>query len=83
MAASGSGAWRPPGSGNDPDDGSGRQAENAGWTIFGYLISGMAVYGGIGWLVSYWTQLTWPFPVGLLAGLGAGIVLVIYKYGRG
>jgi ATP synthase protein I len=55
---------------------------NAGWTAFGYLISGMAVYGLIGWLAGRWTHAAWPFPVGMLAGLGVGIFAVIYKYGR-
>ena len=29
---------------------------NAGWSIFGYLISGMVFYGGVGWLVGHWTH---------------------------
>lgn len=55
---------------------------NEGWTIFGYLISGMAFYGGLGWLISHWTHITAIFPVGLLVGLGIGVFAVIYKYGR-
>jgi ATP synthase protein I len=55
---------------------------NEGWAIFGYLISGMAFYGGLGWLISHWTHITAIFPVGLLVGLGIGVFAVIYKYGR-
>jgi len=63
--------------------GTGRGPEqNAGWTLFGYLISGMAVYGGIGWLVGRWTHVSLLFPLGMLVGLGLAIVLIIYKYGR-
>jgi F0F1-type ATP synthase assembly protein I len=58
------------------------QGENAGWTLFGYLISGMTVYGGIGWLVGRWTRVSLLFPLGMLVGLGLAIVLIIYKYGR-
>jgi ATP synthase protein I len=58
------------------------QDENAGWTLFGYLISGMAVYGGIGWLVGRWTHVSLLFPLGMLVGLVLAIVLIIYKYGR-
>lgn len=57
-------------------------SSNAGWTIFGYLISGMAFYGGVGWLISHWTHIAVIFPVGLLVGLGVGVFAVIYKYGR-
>lgn len=58
------------------------QGENAGWTLFGYLISGMIAYGGIGWLIARWTHLPLFFPLGMLVGLGLGIVMIIYKYGR-
>ena len=58
------------------------QEENAGWTLLGYLISGMAVYGGLGWLIGRWTHLPLLFPLGMLVGLVLGIVLIIYKYGR-
>ena len=58
------------------------QEENAGWTLFSYLIAGMAAYGGIGWLVSRWTHTALYFPIGMLVGLLLAIVLIIYRYGR-
>jgi len=57
-------------------------SSNAGWMIFGYLISGMVFYGGLGWLISRWTHLALIFPIGMLVGLGVGVFAVIYKYGR-
>jgi len=57
-------------------------SSNAGWMIFGYLISGMVFYGALGWLISNWTHLTLIFPIGMLVGLGIGVFAVIYKYGR-
>lgn len=57
-------------------------SQNAGWSIFGYLISGMVFYGGLGWLIGHFTHLTMLGPVGALVGLGIGIFAVIYKYGR-
>jgi ATP synthase protein I len=57
-------------------------SSNAGWMIFGYLISGMVFYGALGWLISHWTHLTLIFPIGMLVGLGIGVFAVIYKYGR-
>ena len=56
--------------------------DNAGWTIFSYMISGMAVYGGLGWLVARWTHVPIIFPLGMLAGLGLSIALIIFRYGR-
>ena len=72
---------RPQGTGSaaGPPGGSG---SNAGWTLFSYLISGMAFYGGVGWLVSRWTHVALFFPLGMLVGLLLAIVLIIYKYGR-
>jgi F0F1-type ATP synthase assembly protein I len=73
----------PAGPGKKDGGGTGRRPqENAGWTLFGYLISGMAVYGGIGWLIGRWTHVSLLFPLGMLVGLGLAIVLIIYKYGR-
>jgi ATP synthase protein I len=78
--ASDRGRGRP---GNKDVGGTGRGPEhNAGWTLFGYLISGMAVYGGIGWIVGHLTHVALLFPLGMLVGLGLAIVLIIYKYGR-
>jgi len=57
-------------------------SSNAGWMIFGYLISGMVFYGALGWLISRWTHLALIFPIGMLVGLGIGVFAVIYKYGR-
>jgi ATP synthase protein I len=63
--------------GQPPDGG-----QNAGWTIFGYLIAGMSVYGGLGWLITHWTGHPLFFPLGMLAGLALSMWLVIYRYGR-
>jgi ATP synthase protein I len=57
-------------------------SSNAGWTIFGYLISGMVFYGGLGWLIGHFTHIAAIFPIGMLVGLGVGVFAVIYKYGR-
>ncbi|HCT80255.1 MAG TPA: hypothetical protein DGG94_11110 [Micromonosporaceae bacterium] len=54
---------------------------NDGWTMVGYLISGIAVWGGIGWLLDRW--LHWngiPIAVGAIAGAGLGIYLVLKRF---
>jgi hypothetical protein len=55
---------------------------SAGWTIFSYMIGGMALYGAIGWLISRWTQIALLFPAGMLAGLGLAITMIILRYRR-
>jgi ATP synthase protein I len=57
-------------------------SQNAGWTIFSYLISGMLFYAGVGWLIGHFTHIGLLFPIGALVGLGVGIFAVIYRYAR-
>jgi ATP synthase protein I len=57
--------------------------ESPGWRIFSYMLSGMAVYGGIGWLIGRWVGYQAVlFPVGMVIGLGLAIVLIVIRYGR-
>jgi ATP synthase protein I len=63
--------------------GPGADGQNAGWTIFSYLIAGMVCYGGLGWLIGHWTGHPVIFPLGMLLGLAVSIGLVIHRYGRG
>jgi F0F1-type ATP synthase assembly protein I len=52
------------------------ESQNAGWSIFAYLISGMAFYGGLGWLIGHFTHIPVLFPIGALVGIGVGIFAV-------
>src|SRR5215831_8990222 len=54
---------------------------NVGWTVFSYLLSGMAAYGVIGWLIGRVVHVPLLFPVGMLVGLGISIGFIIYRYG--
>jgi ATP synthase protein I len=57
--------------------------ENPGWAIASYLIAGMLLYGGIGWLIGRWTGSTaLPLAIGMLVGLALALALVIFRYGR-
>jgi F0F1-type ATP synthase assembly protein I len=59
------------------------QRDNPGWTIFAYLLSGMAVYGGIGWLIGRWAGHSSLFlALGMVVGLALAITLIIFRYGR-
>ncbi len=53
-----------------------------GWTIFSYLIAGMAAYGGIGWLIGRAVHVWLLFPAGMLVGLAISLGYIIYRYGR-
>lgn len=58
-------------------------SESAGWSILSYLLGGMAVYGGLGWLISRWAGHTSAFLAGgLIVGLALALAMVILRYGR-
>lgn len=53
-----------------------------GWRVFSYLIGGMAVYGGIGWLIGHWTGISILFPMGMLLGIVLAILMIIFRFAR-
>jgi ATP synthase protein I len=55
---------------------------NIGWTVFSYLLSGMAAYGLIGWLIGRAAHVELLFPIGMLVGLAISIGFIIWRYGR-
>ncbi len=58
------------------------QGLEVGWTVFSYLLAGMAAYGGIGWLIGRAVHVPLLFPIGMLAGLGISIGYIIHRFGR-
>ena len=77
-------------SGGRPDPGQDRESppltpvaqERDGWRILSYLLGGMILYGGIGWLVGHWTGLTILFPLGMILGIGLSVALIIFRVTR-
>ena len=53
-----------------------------GLRVISILISGLVLYGGLGWVLDRWLQTSWWLPTGLIVGVIAGIDLVIVKFGR-
>ncbi len=53
-----------------------------GMTIISYLVAGLLVYGGAGWLLDWWLESGFFFPVGLILGAITGMYVVIRRYGR-
>jgi F0F1-type ATP synthase assembly protein I len=74
MTARGAG----PGTTRDPR----QPREGTGWAIVSYLIGGMALYGGIGWLIGRWTHITVLFPIGMLVGMALALTMVILRFAR-
>jgi ATP synthase protein I len=58
------------------------QGLEVGWTVFSYLLAGMAAYGGIGWLIGRAVHVPLLFPLGMLVGLGISIGYIIHRFGR-
>ena len=58
------------------------QGLNIGWTVFSYLLSGMAAYGLIGWLIGRAVGVSMLFPTGMLVGLAISLGFVIWRFGR-
>jgi len=52
-----------------------------GWTVSGYLVSGMLAYGLIGWLIGRAVHVSLLLPVGMLVGMAISIGFIIYRYG--
>ena len=60
-----------------------RQGSGAetGYAVIGTLISGMGVWGGVGWLLDRWLDIQVFFPVGIILGMAVAIYLVVARYG--
>jgi F0F1-type ATP synthase assembly protein I len=68
-----------------PDDSSkefGRKGEADAYGALGLVISGVLVWGAVGWAVSEWLDNRLFVMLGLLLGMGAGLYLVWFRYGR-
>jgi hypothetical protein len=60
----------------------GRDFADAAWSVPAYLLSGMLVWGGFGWLLSHWTGVYAFVPIGVVLGVGLAAYLVYLKHGR-
>ena len=65
-----------------PGSGPPNVSEGTGWAVVSYLIGGMLLYGGIGWLVGRWTHIAALLPIGLLLGIGLSLALIIFRFTR-
>jgi F0F1-type ATP synthase assembly protein I len=52
------------------------------WHAFGYLVSGVAFYGLLGWLVDRWLGTSFLVVLGILLGAGLGLYLTFARFNR-
>ncbi len=71
------GSARPP-TAKPTNGGSGAET---GYAVIGTLISGMAVWGGAGWLLDQWLDTRVFFPVGIILGMAVAIYVVVLRFG--
>jgi ATP synthase protein I len=58
------------------------EGADAGWAALGYLLGGMIIWGGVGWLVDRWLDLPHVgLLVGLIGGGTAGVYLIVKRLG--
>lgn len=61
---------------------SAKNDENAFWTIFGYMLSGLLIWGGIGYGLDWWLNTDFLLLGGLLLGMGSALYLIWLRFGR-
>jgi len=59
-----------------------KREESAMWSIFGYLLSGLLFWGGVGYGLDSWLNKGYFTLVGLLVGISGAIYLVWLRFGR-
>jgi hypothetical protein len=59
----------------------GGSGADTGWAIIGTMLSGMAVWGGVGWLLDLWLDIKVLLPVGIILGMAVAIYMVVVRYG--
>jgi F0F1-type ATP synthase assembly protein I len=52
------------------------------WHAFGYLVSGVLIYGLLGWLLDRWWETSFMVVVGILGGAGLGIYMTFARFNR-
>lgn len=50
------------------------------WHAFGYLVSGVFLYGAIGWALDRWLGTSFLVAIGILAGAGLGLYMTFVRF---
>ncbi|VEI01992.1 Putative F0F1-ATPase subunit (ATPase_gene1) [Acidipropionibacterium jensenii] len=49
--------------------------------VLSYVLAGLLLYGGLGWLIGHWLHQNWIFPIGMILGLAASVYVIVKRYG--
>lgn len=52
------------------------------WHAFGYVVSGVGLYGFLGWLADRWLGTSFLVAIGILAGACLGIYMTFARFNR-
>lgn len=52
------------------------------WHAFGYIVSGVALYGFVGWLADRWLGTEFIVAIGIIFGATLGIYLTFSRFNR-
>ncbi|CAM3793714.1 hypothetical protein NOZE110980_15440 [Nocardioides zeicaulis] len=52
------------------------------WHAFGYVVSGVALYGLAGWALDRWLGTTFLVAIGILVGAGFGIYMTYARFNK-
>lgn len=63
-----------------PSDSSQRSPQGDPWHAFGYVVSGVAVYGLVGWGFDQWLGTSFLVALGIVLGAVLGIYLTISRF---
>ena len=63
-----------------PDNSNDETPKGDPWHAFGYLVSGVAVYGLLGWLADRWLETSFLVVIGILVGAALGIYMTIARF---
>ena len=75
-------AGQQPPHGSPQDDDPPPIDSSGGWTALSYLIGGMLVWGGVGWLVDQWLGTRGiALGIGVVVGGAAGVYLIARRLG--
>jgi ATP synthase protein I len=51
-----------------------------GWRVLSYLIGGIILYAGGGWLLDRWLDTSFFLPAGIVLGAGLAVLLIFFRY---
>ena len=65
---------------DSPDDSADSTYQGDPWHAYGLLVSGVFLYGFLGWLADRWLGTTFLVAIGILFGAGLGLYATIKRF---